>query len=399
MISEVKTNLLREKRNKLNQLELIEQFNAEIDNEIQVIEQQLEETSMIPMKEFSWIQKHFTRRKEYRQYTKEDGERTEKRGILEEREQELRCQKRSNTEKLKEIEHIRSQISEMEKTRTLDAIGISFQQAVQLLKEHNQPLILTEDDSVVLEGQRKKEYKGVEDFVLVHKTRYAPSGSTIKTLKEANAIINAKRPLTINGKNYAISFHHPRNTLHFAVNGEVVPTGMGDDWSECKYTILIPFVDVPIETILNAAPMDTYTEGGVKLTPNAYILCPKGEGKRLEKGNPGVNVIEYEGENALGYGNMMVSLLGYQLEKITPWAWSDPKTDSQFRSIMKDKGLRAEEHFGTEEEKFDRANESIGILISKLKTIRNWNLCESIEQIQSINEQIHSKHPLRLLPL
>ena len=100
--------------------------------------------------------------------------------------------------------------------------------------------------------------------------------------------------------------------MHFTANNEVNTDHGYLNCDDCKYAVLIPFVDIPKDNI-KGEESDMYTvNGGPTLTGNSYILCPKGKKEEVEKSNPGVQIIEYEGESVRGYAGAFLSTLGYR---------------------------------------------------------------------------------------
>ena len=122
------------------------------------------------------------------------------------------------------------------------------------MKENNIPIVLTEEDKYIT--PQEKEYKGLEDFILVHKTDFIPTQSKIKSAKDSQALVNEQ--IILNGKEYNYMYKRERNTVHFAVNGEVSSHAYGN-WDNCKYAVLIPIIDIPKEKIEMFASVDTFT--------------------------------------------------------------------------------------------------------------------------------------------
>lgn len=121
------------------------------------------------------------------------------------------------TEDYIEKRKLSSQISEIQKAKTISELGLTFDQAVKLLKEHDIPITLGEEDKEITE--RKGGFQGLEDFMLVHLTEYEPTQNRIKSPKEAGARIALTEE--IQGKEYEYTIPCDRNTVHFCVNNEV----------------------------------------------------------------------------------------------------------------------------------------------------------------------------------
>lgn len=66
------------------------------------------------------------------------------------------------------------------------------------------------------------EIIGMEDLVLVHKTRYIPKNGRILTNKEGGKLISKDDyEIKLNGETYKYSKPSFRETLHFTLNGGV----------------------------------------------------------------------------------------------------------------------------------------------------------------------------------
>ena len=270
------------------------------------------------------------------------------------------------------------------KAKTLQDLGLDFQAAVQFLNENNIPIILTEEDKYIT--PQSGEYKGLEDFILVRKTNFPPKGSRIKSAKEVSVMHTGK--ITIDGKEYSYLYPEERNTVHFSVNDEVSFHAYGQ-WDDTKYAILIPFTDIPKEQIGMAASVDTFTLGGVNLTGNSWILCPKGEGEEIKKSNHGIKVIEYEGESVIGYPPALLSAIGYRAESVGMWSWANPKSQEEYNTIIEKAGFRRDPHtftrYGKDESMLDCVNSAVAIF----STIKNNGLVKREEDISNIYEQLN----------
>ena len=85
------------------------------------------------------------------------------------------------------IEEIRRLKGDEGSSKTLDDYNLTVQEAINLLKSNNIPVILTEADKYIIDRPREYEEKGLDSLILVHKTRYIPNNSTIKSPKDAEA--------------------------------------------------------------------------------------------------------------------------------------------------------------------------------------------------------------------
>lgn len=284
------------------------------------------------------------------------------------------------------IEEIRRLKGDEGSSKTLEDYNLTVQEAINLLKSNNIPVILTEADKYIIDRPREYEEKGLDSLILVHKTRYIPNNSTIKSPKDAEAKVQAET--TIEGKKYDYAYKRARNTVHFAVNGEVLSHGLGG-WDDCKYVILIPFTDIPKEQIMSAAPMDTYTYGSVKLTPNTWILCPKGEIEEISKKNPGVQVLEYDGESVHGFANAFISTLGYRTEEIGEMKWGDNISNLQYSKLIDREGFKRYIHLYTRENNTEEDRDGINVAIEILKKVKENTFLDSQEKISNIYKELN----------
>lgn len=284
------------------------------------------------------------------------------------------------------IEEIRRLKGDEGSSKTLDDYNLTVQEAINLLKSNNIPVILTEADKYIIDRPREYEEKGLDSLILVHKTRYIPNNSTIKSPKDAEA--KGQAETTIEGKKYDYAYKRARNTVHFAVNGEVLSHGLGG-WDDCKYVILIPFTDIPKEQIMSAAPMDAYTYGSVKLTPNTWILCPKGEIEEISKKNPGVQVLEYDGESVHGFANAFISTLGYRTEEIGEMKWGDNISNLQYSKLIDREGFKRYIHLYTRESNTEEDRDGINVAIEILKKVKENTFLDSQEKISNIYKELN----------
>lgn len=276
----------------------------------------------------------------------------------------------------------------------LDDIGINFFDAVELLKENNIPLLLTKKDKDMLssiekktnendEEQKKranltvseaeKRYTSLDQLVMVHKTDYAPQSDHISTRKENNN--KFEQPFTIAGEEYTVEIPFQRDTIHFSINGEVGSHDSGN-WETRKYAVLTPFTNVSKENIYSANPEDTYTTGGVALNNKSYILCPQGEGDIIRANNPDTNVIEYEGDNVSDYADLLVSLLGYRVERCGANYWLDHTSEKEYCDLVSANGYKFGAHTWSILAEEETNKYLIDCFVAKMKIIMKQDLFE-----------------------
>lgn len=212
--------------------------------------------------------------------------------------------------------------------------------------------ILTEEMKKKLEEDLEKGQFGensklkietAKDLALVHKTKYMPNGKIRCQRDIPEARTDSK--IRIIDDEYDASIKHERNTVHFTVNGEVSDHMMGN-FSESKYQIIIPAEKIEEKDFFGGSLVDFWARGTVKLPEGTIILCPEKEMEEVKKANPGCIIYGYEGKSADGYGNLLLSKLGYKVEKIGNQEWINSKQDSiDAESIL----------FEKDDKKFERA--------------------------------------------
>ena len=164
-----------------------------------------------------------------------------------------------------------------------------------------------------------------------------------------------------------------------------------------KYAVVIPFEDLKKHsTIRSAKSVDTYTRGAVKLTENSYILCPKGESAAIQKENPNVTIIEYEGEFVQDYANMLISELGYKLEPGHDHGFEDSKQANRYYDIMKGEGLSMQSHFHSEDKERETELGMVYQVVGLMKLISDEQLLEKFDRTELI-EELNSKHFFELV--
>lgn len=156
------------------------------------------------------------------------------------------------------------------KSKTLEKLGLNFKEAISFLEENNIPIVLTEEDKYIT--NQEKEYKGLEDFILVHKTDFIPIQSKIKSAKDSQALVN--KQIILNGKEYNYMYARERNTVHFAVNDEVYSHAYGN-WDNSKYAVLIPLIDIPKEKVGMFSSVDTFTNRNSRYHRKFMDIMPK----------------------------------------------------------------------------------------------------------------------------
>lgn len=290
----------------------------------------------------------------------------------------------SEIEKLEEKQRsIKTKLENAQKAKVVKDLGIDIVEAFKILKENDIPIVLTDADKVQTLVER--DYSSKSAIIGVHKTRFAPTDSQIKTAKEAKATFKEK--ITINGQEYEYEYLSERDTVHMAMNSEVESHGYGD-WEDCKYSILIPFDEIPDEKIGSARPEDTFVKGSLSLSQNCWILCSIDEVEQMQSNNPNVHVIGYEGKSVLKYSSAFLSALGYRAEKAEMWSWQDEKSKKQFRELVKQEGFQEDSHLNTYYYEDEQVLMEINIIVSICNILKNNGLLKNAENISDIKEQL-----------
>lgn len=316
-----------------------------------------------PSKKFSLIQRKFLKRKEFYKYIKEYHRR---------------------------LEELELKQSSYKEAKSFLGLYMDFNSSLELLKQKGITPVLTANDLLSDEYiESTKSQDSLEGLVLIHKTRYVPKNKKIASTKESVGTKEIK--IKIAKETIIVKISNPRNTVHFSVNGEVVSHMLGD-WEDCKYAVIIPFTDIKKEQYANVYPNDTYTIGGVELTSNSWILVPRGESEKVKKENPGVNVMEYEGQDVSGYANILIKYLGYSKEIIDPGrygGWSNKEHKYKFIEFMKREGFRTGTHWDSKEREMDLFDEFKQKIIQIIKYVEEHKeLMHNEDFVKSLKEEL-----------
>lgn len=336
---------------------------------------------------FSLIEKYLTKRQEY-QEIQSIIERKQELKLLIEKEKKLIFENTEKTADLrKSLEEIEKEILSIKSIKDVRKLGFSnFYEALKFLEEKGIMPILTEEDKIIIDNNM--DYESTESLVAVHKTNYVPTHDEIKTTYGASASKTNK--VTIDGIEYEYSYSVDRDTVHTCLNGEVGSHEFGS-WDNCKYAVLFPVSDIPVQNIGSMCPVDTFILGNVELTENAWILCPKDEVEKIKKMNPKVNVIGYNGESVLGYANALLTQLGYKYESANKHSWHNEEAVGQLSIIAKENGLNTTPHASTSFFENEKMLTEINRSVSLIRMLIDNNLVNSIEDYQNIMEQLKSQ--------
>lgn len=290
---------------------------------------------------------------------------------------------------------LKTKIERTEKAKTISDLGLNLEEAKKILEEHDIPFVLGEEDKAITE--REGGFQGLEDFILVHETRYQPTQNRIKSPKEAGARIGES--ITLKGKEYKYEIPYMRNTVHFAVNDEVNTSHGYMNIDGAPYAILIPMIDVPRERLKGTAS-DMYTfNGGAEITPQSYILCLKGEGEKVKKDNPNATVIECEGNEVNGYSRAFLSTIGYKQTDTGWYGFAETTKNGQQREedfirIMKENKIEIRTHMWSEENTEETAYKFFNRAIAICHIIKENGLINSEEDSTKILKDVLERNPL-----
>ena len=326
---------------------------------------ELKSWGIVPYKEFSFIEKFFTARAEYKRF------KNDKKIHKEKEKEKIKVEKKLRETGIKDrIEKMEEEINFIkdEKT-TLKAMGFTPIEAMRFLEEKGIEPVLTEADKVIEKNPR--DYSSKKGLIAVHKQMHKPTDSKLKTPLECKQIKEYK--IIIKGKEYKIPYENPRNTVHFSINGEVKSHQNGD-WDDAKYIVLTPLEDIPSSKIPYAISPDLFTEGGIDMTEDTWILCPQAEKKELKITNPNVHILGYEGKNSLGYGNAFLSQLGYHKENLDCHEFSDDKSEEEFRKLLDKEKIEWGSHGNTYYSENEDILANINIMIGISDFIKNNEL-------------------------
>lgn len=246
-------------------------------------------------------------------------------------------------------------------------------------------MILTESQRNTRPNKQEESISEISDLVLVHKTDYAPEGEIIKSSKDSGVLLEDK--IKIGDKEYNIRFPSARETIHFAVNGEVTSHVMGN-FDNRKYVIIIPFDKMDKDNLVGGLLSDTWSKGSVQIPQGSYILCPKAEMDKIKNQNRGINVVGYEGRSVDGYANMFLSSLGYKVETIGDYGWANSKDAEDAENIYLQNGLHRGGHTGSDWDIRDKLGQSISYIEAALEYARRNNIIENYQDFNSFRRKL-----------
>lgn len=154
-----------------------------------------------------------------------------------------------------------------------------------------------------------------------------------------------------------------------------------------KYTILIPGNEINEEQLIALRGEDSYFKGNIKLPKGAYILVPENERELLQKDNPDLQLIGYEGKPK-DYGTALLSSMGYKAEVLDneKKSWSNDEDTSKVYKIADSKGKSTLQHCYSREISEEDRGYAINVLSNMFKIIK-----EKIKENPDYPNKIHKE--------
>ena len=337
MLKEIKKLILKDVEEQLedyqNAINRIDQITEEVNN-IDVYIQSSIEYPTLKNVSFSLLDRLFFKRKEYKENSKYNKEALAKRDEdikqldknkddLRKRKEQIVEERNTLVESLDKYKYFIDEKKRIMAMKSIKEMGLSFTDAINILRDANIPLVLDEDDKYIT--QNESSFDDEKDFILVHKTAYSPANDRIIPTGAAGAIYT--EVYSPDGfPKFTYSYAEPRNTVHFCLNGEVSSHAEGN-FDGRKYGVLVPFDKASHDNIVAFKGEDTFFEGSVDIS-KGYILCPESEMDKVELDNPNTIVVGYKGESVDGYADAFLSTIGYKQEDVTPWSWKNKNDDN-----------------------------------------------------------------------
>lgn len=371
MISDIKRILIEEKQRELD--ELTEKL-TKMENEIQKSRNLLYDNSNIP----NIFQKLF-KTKKYRSYM-------ESVSISDAQGEKIGDLKIEIADKKNDLTNLEER---MEEAKILKDLDLSFEDGVSFLEEHGIDVVLEKEDLIT--EKHTSDFESMDDLIFVHKTDYIPQNDVVKSANGSE--VKDKKSITIKGKEYEYECERKRDTVHFAVNGEVGDHGYGN-WSKCKYAVLLPGSSVKDNRIGILASQDTVFEGNVSLDSESYILVPREEIENARNQNEKAKIIGYDGESVTGFADALVSKLGYEQESVGAWSWCNEKAQEKFSQLAQNLGYKSQAHTYTEYSFEEKKQEGISQIAALFNMIKDNKLIEDKDDIQNVMRDLHEmKYP------
>lgn len=227
MIEDVKRVMIqkldKEIEEDIKRKEIIEHELKELDKRIVDLEREQSRSLIVKPTNFTFFQKWFTMRSAYKLQQSQAKKSRETLLLL----NKLKADRNTEYAKVEQeletsgiserIENVSQKEYTIKCAETLYAMGITPEQAVKLLEDSGIQPTLSENDKVI--ASHPRDYSTKSSLICVHKTKYMPTESMIKTPKTNNFELHKK--IELDGKEYDLSFKHSRDTIHMSMNDEV----------------------------------------------------------------------------------------------------------------------------------------------------------------------------------
>lgn len=329
MITEIRNIKINEINN------LIEKSKTEIEdikkNQLEsLMREKSKLTSPDIIRNFNWIQKNITQRKEYKEYIETAAKNKARIPVL--NENITFCE-----EKIAHLEHtIGNSNRKIIRFKTIDSLEEldinSFNDAVKLLKNNNKDIILEDGDKIL--SQLSTIFKDLSDFCYISKTRTLPTTNKILPPSELNQKINVD--ILIGESFRTLTINDSRTTVHGTINSL-------DPDIQSKYAYFIPFKNLNKERLVSALPCNTFFDSAITIPDDSYVIVPKSEINEAKTNLKDFNItiIGYDDKNnnskeVLNINkatSILMNNLGYAEQELTPDGWENEKNLINYKAI------------------------------------------------------------------
>ena len=227
-------------------------------------------------------------------------------------------------------------LEQLAKAKSLADLGLTYDSAAEFLKSKGVIPVLKE-------GENPDVPETNSEYVLTHLTDFYPEGNQIKRMIDKGA------KKTITGGFGSFIQEAARETIHFRVNGTVSDTNL-TTWKNRRYAIIVPLSEIPESArVTSVRGIDFTIKDIVNLTDKCYILCPKEDVKIIQRANPQVKVIGFEGTAAKPFAEQFIRMLGYEHINGSDHSFESRVVDENFTKKMSEKFKNAsiDQHSGT----------------------------------------------------
>ena len=356
---------------------------------------------IIPYRQFTWLDRIF-RRKEIREYNDKVANSTPNSTLegeiakVEEEINRLEQEKKVGEPTAKTIKDLVSRSSKGKMEFTLEA---GDEAIGKYMRDNCIDTSGCFGDKAKL--KRLQTFKGLDDFMLVHKTEYYPVNDTIRTPKTTNA----KRETTFNfrGEEYTVSSTVGNNSTHFALNGPVSNHFFGaEKWDTAKYAVVANFADVDRDNLLAINLEDTYFEGDVHFNKPYFIFKPKAEVEQakqmnLDKNtNPNAIVIPYEGISLDEAIRSFIACIGKKPTVISNNDWAENEdfiesANNALAPFKTGKIYEGESHTNSKNMRKSFFEERANIMVTIYETLQSKGLDPSFDELKEIAKNLEHR--------